>query len=127
MEALPKKERLKLRHELEKLHTVLGGVRDLKRVPDAVFVVDVLEEHIAVTEANRLGIPLIAIVDTNTDPDPIDLVIPGNDDAIRTAYLVSGAIANAAREGTEIRQAKNKELAAAAKSADEEAGSKEEA
>jgi small subunit ribosomal protein S2 len=127
MEALLKKERLKLRHELEKLHTVLGGVRDLKRVPDAVFVVDVLEEHIAVAEANRLGIPLIAIVDTNTDPDPIDLVIPGNDDAIRTAYLVSGAIANAAREGTELRRAKNKELAAVAEAAAEEAGSKGEA
>lgn len=121
MEALLKKERLKLRHELEKLHTVLGGVRDLKRVPDAVFVVDVLEEHIAVAEANRLGIPLIAIVDTNTDPDPIDLVIPGNDDAIRTAYLIAGAIADAAREGTELRQAKNKELDAATKGADEDA------
>jgi small subunit ribosomal protein S2 len=125
MEALLKKERLKLRHELEKLHTVLGGVRDLKRVPDAVFVIDVLEEQIAVAEANRLSIPLIAIVDTNTDPDPIDLVIPGNDDAIRTAFLISGAIADAAREGTELREAKNKELVAAAEKADGEASGEE--
>jgi len=105
MEALPKKERLKLRRELEKLHNVLGGVRDMKRVPDALFVIDVIEEHIAVAEGHRLGIPMIAIVDTNCDPDAIDLVIPGNDDAIRTAYLVSGVIAEAAKQGTELRQA----------------------
>ncbi|GMQ86316.1 MAG: 30S ribosomal protein S2 [Acidimicrobiia bacterium] len=115
MEALPKKERLKLRRELEKLHNVLGGVRDMKRVPDALFVIDVIEEHIAVAEGHRLAIPIIAIVDTNCDPDPIDLVIPGNDDAIRTAFLVSGVIAQAAKEGTELRQAKNKELVGAAK------------
>ncbi len=115
MEALPKKERLKLRRELEKLHNVLGGVRDMKRVPDALFVIDVIEEHIAVAEGHRLGIPMIAIVDTNCDPDAIDLVIPGNDDAIRTAYLVSGVIAEAAKQGTELRQAKNKELVGAAK------------
>ncbi len=126
MEALPKKERLKLRHELEKLHTVLGGVRDLKRVPDAVFVIDVIEEHIAVKEAQRLGIPIIAIVDTNADPDGIDLVIPGNDDAIRTAYLVSQTIANAAREGTELRQAKTKELVGASKDAPSEGAAAEE-
>jgi len=126
MEALLKKERLKLRHELEKLHTVLGGVRDLQRIPDAVFVIDVMEEQIAVAEANRPDIPLIAIVDTNTDPDPIDLVIPGNDDAIRTAFLISGAIADAAREGTELREAKNKELVAAAEKA-EGGASKEQA
>jgi len=114
MEALPKKERLKLRRELEKLHNVLGGVRDMKRVPDALFVIDVIEEHIAVAEGHRLGIPMIAIVDTNCDPDAIDLVILGNDDAIRTAYLVSGVIAEAAKQGTELRQAKNKELVGAA-------------
>jgi small subunit ribosomal protein S2 len=112
MEALPKKERLRLRRELEKLHSVLGGVRDMSRVPDALFVIDVIEEHIAVKEAQRLGIPIIAIVDTNADPDDIDLVMPGNDDAIRTAYLVSGVIARAAREGVELRQARNKEAVA---------------
>jgi small subunit ribosomal protein S2 len=74
-----------------------------------VFVIDVMTEHIAVAEANRLKIPLIAIVDTNCDPDPVDLVIPGNDDAIRTAYLVSNALADAAIEGREIRDAKRKE------------------
>ena len=118
MQALPKKERLRLRQELDKLHAVLGGVRDLKRVPDALFVIDVMEEHIAVKEAQRLGIPIIAIVDTNCDPDGIDLVIPGNDDAIRTAYLVSSAIADAAKEGTELRGAKSKELVAAGTAAD---------
>ena len=120
MEALLKKERLKLRRELEKLHTVLGGVRDMKRVPDVLFVIDVIEEQIAVKEAKRLGIPIMAIVDTNADPDDIDLVMPGNDDAIRTAYLVAGVIAKAAEEGTELRQARNKELVGAAKGADDE-------
>jgi small subunit ribosomal protein S2 len=114
MESLPKKERLRLRRELEKLHTVLGGVRDMKRAPDVVFVIDVLTEHIAVAEANRLKIPLIAIVDTNCDPDPVDIVIPGNDDAIRTAYLVSNALADAAIEGRETREAKRKDAPAKA-------------
>jgi small subunit ribosomal protein S2 len=105
MESLPKKERLRLRRELEKLHAVLGGVRDMKRPPDVVFLIDVIAEHIAVTEANRLDIPVIAIVDTNCDPDHIDLVIPGNDDAIRTAYLISDIIAQAAIQGRGIRDA----------------------
>jgi small subunit ribosomal protein S2 len=110
MESLPKKERLRLRRELEKLHTVLGGVRDMKRPPDVVFVIDVMAEHIAVTEANRLNIPVIAIVDTNCDPDRVDLVIPGNDDAIRTAYLISDVIAQAAKDGREIREASRKDV-----------------
>ena len=112
MESLPKKERLRLRRELEKLHTVLGGVRDMKRPPDAVFVIDVLTEHIAVAEAKRLGIPLIAIVDTNCDPDPVDIVIPGNDDAIRTLLLISDVIARAAIDGREIREATRKDAPA---------------
>ncbi len=112
MESLPKKERLRLRRELEKLHTVLGGVRDMKRPPDAVFVIDVITEHIAVAEANRLSIPLIAIVDTNCDPDPVDIVIPGNDDAIRTILLVSDVIAEAAKQGREIREASRKDVPA---------------
>ena len=99
----------------------------LFRSPDALFVIDVIEEHIAVAEGHRLGIPMIAIVDTNCDPDAIDLVIPGNDDAIRTAYLVSGVIAEAAKQGTELRQAKNKELVGAAKEgADEDAAAAKE-
>ncbi len=109
MESLPKKERLRLRRELEKLHMVLGGVRDMKRPPDVVFVIDVIEEHIAVAEANRLKIPVIAIVDTNCDPDPVDLVIPGNDDAIRTAYLIADVIAEAAKDGRELREASRKD------------------
>ena len=120
MEALPKKERLKLRRELEKLHTVLGGVRDMTSIPDVMFVIDVIEEQIAVKEAVRLNIPIMAIVDTNADPDDIDLVLPGNDDAIRTSYLVAEVIATAAKEGTALRQARNKELVGAAKDADDE-------
>jgi len=112
MESLPKKERLRLRRELEKLHTVLGGVRDMKRPPDAVFVIDVITEHIAVAEAKRLEIPLIAIVDTNCDPDFVDIVIPGNDDAIRTILLISDVIAEAAKNGREIREASRKDAPA---------------
>jgi small subunit ribosomal protein S2 len=113
MESLPKKERLRLRRELEKLHTVLGGVRDMQRPPDAVFIVDVNTEHIAVTEASRLEIPIVAVVDTNCNPDAVDLVIPGNDDAIRAAYLIGGVMAAACIAGREIREAKNKDAAPA--------------
>jgi small subunit ribosomal protein S2 len=108
MNALPKKERLKLRRELEKLRAVLGGVRDMQRAPDAVFIIDVRTERIAVTEASRLGIPVVAVVDTNCDPDDVDHVIPGNDDAIRAAQLMGSAIADAALEGAELAKAKRK-------------------
>ena len=97
--ALPKKERLKLRRELAKLEQNLGGVVDLQKTPDAVFIVDVNTEATAVKEADRLGIPIIALVDTNSDPDPVDFVIPGNDDAIRAADLIAGAIAKAIMPG----------------------------
>jgi len=106
MEALPKKERLRLRRELGKLQAVLGGVRDMHKVPDAVVIIDVKTEAIAVKEANRLGIPIVAVVDTNCDPDPIDIVIPGNDDAIRSSQLMAMTLAEAAREGGEVSQAK---------------------
>ncbi|MEX0827207.1 MAG: 30S ribosomal protein S2 [Acidimicrobiia bacterium] len=109
MDSLPKKERLRLRRELEKLVTVLGGVRDLQRAPDAVFIVDVRTEHIAVTEASRLEIPIIAVVDTNCDPDLIDFVIPGNDDAIRAAQLMTNVIADACVEGAELAGARSKD------------------
>ena len=102
----PKKERLKLRRELEKLEANLGGVADMTRLPQAVFVVDVNTEATAVKEADRLGIPIIALVDTNSDPDPIDFVIPGNDDAIRASDLIASAIANAILEGKEIASKK---------------------
>jgi small subunit ribosomal protein S2 len=96
---LPKKEVIRLRREEDKLERNLGGIQDLERVPDAVFVVDTKKEHIAVNEARKLGIPVIAIVDTNCDPDEVDYVIPGNDDAIRAVTLVTRVIADAIGEG----------------------------
>ncbi len=96
---LPKKEVLRLRHEKEKLERNLGGIQDLERLPDAIFVVDTKKEHIAVTEARKLGIPVVAIVDTNCDPDEVDYVIPGNDDAIRAVSLITRVIADAVIEG----------------------------
>lgn len=102
MNALPKKERLRLRREREKLELNLGGVADMTRLPNAMFVVDVNTETTAVAEAARLGIPVIALVDSNSDPDDIDFVIPGNDDAIRSADLIAGALADAVIEGREI-------------------------
>ena len=99
---LPKKERLKLRRELSKLEQNLGGVADLQKLPDAVFIVDVNTEATAVREALRLGLPVIALIDSNSDPDGIEFVIPGNDDAIRAAGLVAGAIADAVLEGKQI-------------------------
>ena len=101
MDELPKKERLRLRRELSKLEYNLGGVAEMQKVPDAVFIIDIITEATAVKEANRLGIPIIALVDTNADPDPIDYVIAGNDDAIRAADLIAGAIADAVIEGKE--------------------------
>jgi small subunit ribosomal protein S2 len=98
-EFLPKKEVLKLRNEKEKLERNLGGVQDLERLPDAIFVIDTKKEHIAVTEARKLGLPVIAIVDTNCDPDEVDYIIPGNDDAIRAVSLISRVIADALEEG----------------------------
>jgi len=96
---LPKKEGIRLRHEREKLERNLGGIQDLERLPDAVFVVDTKKEQIAVNEARKLGIPVIAIVDTNCDPDEVDYVIPGNDDAIRAVNLVTRVVADALAEG----------------------------
>jgi len=104
MDALPKKEVAKLLHELEKLERNLGGVTNMKRVPDIMFIVDSRKEHIAIQEARTLGIPVVAIVDTNCDPDEVDHVIPGNDDAIRAIKLIAGRLADAvieARQGTE--------------------------
>jgi small subunit ribosomal protein S2 len=99
MDYLPKKEAIRLRHEAEKLQRNLGGIQSLERLPDAVFVIDTKKEHIAVTEARKLGIPVIAIVDTNCDPDEVDYIIPGNDDAIRAVTLVARVIADGIAEG----------------------------
>ena len=98
-EFLPKKEVLRLRHEKEKLERNLGGIQDLERLPDAIFVIDTKKEHIAVTEARKLGLPVIAIVDTNCDPDEVDYIIPGNDDAIRAVSLISRVVADALEDG----------------------------
>ncbi len=98
-ERLPKKEVLMLRHEHEKLLKFLGGIRNMNQLPDAVYVVDPRKEKIAVAEARKLGIPIIAIVDTNCDPDEIDYLIPGNDDAIRAVKLITSCMADASLEG----------------------------
>jgi small subunit ribosomal protein S2 len=98
-EFLPKKEVLKLRHEKEKLDRNLSGLQEMERRPDAIFVIDTKREHIAVKEARKLGIPVVAIVDTNCDPDEVDYVIPGNDDAIRACALITKVTADAIQEG----------------------------
>ena len=102
LDFLPKKEAIRLRHERDKLERNLGGMRNLERLPEAVFVIDTKKEHIAVVEARKLGIPVIAIVDTNCDPDEVDYVIPGNDDAIRSVALVTRLIADALAEGRQV-------------------------
>ena len=105
-EAMPKKEALIISRELEKLQRNLGGIRNMTRLPEAVFVIDTKKEHIAVTEANKLGVPLVAVVDTNCDPDVIDYIIPGNDDAIRAGSLLCRVMADAVEEGRFIAASK---------------------
>ena len=101
---LPKKEVINLRHEAERLEKFLGGIKNMDKLPDALFVVDPRKERIAVKEAKILGIPVVAIVDTNCDPDEVDYVIPGNDDAIRAVKLLTETIANAVIEGRQGEQ-----------------------
>ena len=101
---LPKKEVVKLELEMEKLDKYLGGVKNMKGLPKAMFIVDPHKERIAVSEARKLHIPIVAIVDTNCNPDEIDYVIPGNDDAIRAVRLIAGAMADAALEGKQGEQ-----------------------
>ena len=115
---LPKKEVVKLNLEIEKLEKFMGGIKTMKKLPGAMFIVDPRKERIAVAEAKKLGIPIVAIVDTNCDPDEIDYVIPGNDDAIRAVKLIAQTMANAILEGKQGEQA---EEAAAEKEAEEEA------
>lgn len=103
-DVLPKKEVIQLNHERERLEKFLGGIKDMDRIPDALFVVDPRKERIAVNEAKILGIPVVAIVDTNCDPDEIDYVIPGNDDAIRAVKLLTETMANAVLEGKQGEQ-----------------------
>jgi small subunit ribosomal protein S2 len=113
-EQMIKKEGLKVKRERDKLQRNLGGITKLEKLPDAVFVIDTKKEHIAVTEANRLGIPVVAVVDTNCDPDIIDYVIPGNDDAIRSANLMCRIVADAVEEGRYLAQRKGGKPAAKA-------------
>ena len=104
LDLLPKKEALRLRDKLTRLHRYLRGLRDMTQLPGAIFVVDVPREHIAVAEARRLNIPIVAVCDTNSDPRLIDYPIPSNDDAIRAVRLLAGQIADAASEGSLLRQ-----------------------
>ena len=112
---LPKKEVTKLNLEIEKLEKFMGGITEMKKQPAAMFIVDPRKEKIAVLEAHKLGIPIVAIVDTNCDPDEVDYVIPGNDDAIRAVKLIAGAMADAIIEGRQGEQ-----TAPAAEAAEEE-------
>lgn len=130
-EVLPKKEVAKLLAEAEKLERFLGGIKDMPGIPGAMFIIDPRKEHIAIAEAKRLGIPIVAIVDTNCDPDEVDYIIPGNDDAIRAVKLLTAKIADAVLEANqgqvgneaagEIKEAHQPKAAA------EEAGDKTEA
>jgi small subunit ribosomal protein S2 len=98
-EKLTKKEVLLLQREMAKLENSLGGIKDMGGLPDAIFVVDADHEHIAITEARNLGIPVVAVVDTNSNPDGVDYIVPGNDDAIRAVQLYTNAVAEAVMQG----------------------------
>jgi len=132
LDLLPAKERIQMEAELEKLESNLGGVADMRRQPDAIFIVDLRKEQLAVREAKRLGMPVIALVDTNCDPDEADFVIPGNDDAIRSCSVIVKAIADGIEAGKQrvteaelkARSAK-KEEAAAAEAVEEDAPAEE--
>jgi len=119
-EAMPKKEALLINRELVKLERNLGGIRDMEKLPQAIFVLDTKKEHIAVTEANKLGIPVIAVVDTNCDPDIISYVIAGNDDAIRSGELMCRIMSDAVAEGRYIRQARSGVTETAPRSVEDE-------
>ena len=120
LDNVSKREKLQITRQREKLEKNLGSIADLTRLPSALFVVDVMKEHIAVAEANRLGIPVFGIVDTNSDPNPIDYVIPANDDAQKSIEVIVGAVCDAIKEGLEERKVeKADEEAAAAQNATE--------
>src|SRR5262245_44727753 len=120
-DAMPKKEALQHVREMEKLQRNLGGIRGLTRRPDAIFVLDTKKEHIAVTEANKLGIPVVAVVDTNVDPELVQYPIPGNDDAIRANSLLARVIADAVEEGRYIAAKRDPGRAPAPRTAEQEA------
>lgn len=115
-ELLPKKEVAKLKKEIDELEKLFGGIKEMKKLPSALFVVDPRKEHIAISEARKLGIPIVAIVDTNCDPDEIDYIIPGNDDAIRAVKLISSVMGNAileSRQGEQLEDAAAEQAPAA--------------
>jgi len=124
---LSKRENLQIRRKRAKLEKNLGSIADLTRLPSALFVVDVMKEHIAVSEANRLGIPVFAIVDTNSNPDNIDFVIPANDDASKSVEVILDAVCGAIAEGIEERKAEKVDTEAAGEKKAEEAPAAEEA
>ncbi len=109
LEKFPKKEASRMRKKLAKLQEILGGIENMKKLPDAIFIVDIVREDIAVKEANKKGVPIVAMVDTNADPELVDLPIPANDDAIRAIKLITSRLADAVLEGKRIRE--QKELA----------------
>jgi small subunit ribosomal protein S2 len=111
MEKLPKKEQARLGEEREKLNQILGGIRNMNGLPDCIFIVDCKKEHIAIKEAHRLEIPIVAVVDTNCDPDEVDHVIPGNDDAIRAVKLMASQMAEAINEGRGMAQSAREQIA----------------
>jgi small subunit ribosomal protein S2 len=119
LDHLPKKEAMSLNNELKRLHERLGGLRSMVHLPDLVFIVDVQREALAVTEANKLQIPVVGMVDTNSNPDPIDYPIPSNDDAIRAIKLMTSKIADAITEGLQMRASDEAEQTAAAEAAKE--------
>ncbi|MCG2789981.1 MAG: 30S ribosomal protein S2, partial [Actinomycetia bacterium] len=121
-EKLPKKEVLQIKKEYEKLLYNMGGVRDMKRLPDLLFIIDPHKEEIAVQEAKKLHIPIVAITDTNCDPDKIDFIIPGNDDAIRSCNLITSIICDAVKKGKEekIKIEKSPEVIEAKKLSEEQ-------
>jgi small subunit ribosomal protein S2 len=121
LELLPAKERIQMNAELEKLEANLGGVADLRKQPDAIFIVDLRKEQLAVREARRLGMPVLALVDTNCDPDEADFVIPGNDDAIRSCSLIVRAVADAIEAGQQKVTVEELRTNGAAAAADAEA------
>ncbi len=124
MDKLPKKERLNASKELAKMERTLSGIKDMEELPGAIFVVDTKKEHNAIAEGRKLGIPLVGIVDTNCDPDEMDYIIPGNDDAIRAVRLISNLMAESVMEGAELRRQalERQEKEAAAKAGEEAEG-----
>ncbi|MEL7169091.1 MAG: 30S ribosomal protein S2, partial [Bacteroidota bacterium] len=124
---LKKKERLMRRRETEKLDRVLGGIAQMGRLPGAIFIVDIRREHIAVDEARKLGIPVIAMVDTNVDPDLVDFPIPANDDAMKSIQLATRTIADAVMEGRKASELKRAEESAEAEKRAQDAAEQEEA